>query len=252
MAEQERVEKGSWLQGHPGRCLRNEAHPQRPLRMVLLGPPGVGKGTQANYISEWYQSCQLSTGDVFRAARCCKSDEMSPILRMAMERMDKGELVSDDTVIEMVKERSHCLTCEYGFLLDGFPRTAAQAEALDEVLLGLGLSLDAVINYTLNDEEIVRRLSGRITCRTCNKTFHKEFNPPDPEKPCADGGCDLYQRDDDQPEAIRTRLRNYHASTEPLEQYYAERGLLVTVVADAPPPAVFKRTQDALESMPRV
>jgi adenylate kinase len=215
--------------------------------MVLLGPPGVGKGTQANYISEWYQACQLSTGDVFRAARCCKAEELSPVLRMAVEMMNRGDLVSDDTVIGMVEERSHCLGCHYGFLLDGYPRTVPQAEALDEVLLGLGLSLDAVINYTLDEEEVVRRLSGRLTCRTCNRSFHREFNPPDPDQPCADGGCDLYQRDDDQPESIRTRLRNYHASTEPLEAYYAAQGLLLNIPADAPPAAIFKRTQHALE-----
>lgn len=214
--------------------------------MVLLGPPGVGKGTQAAYISEWYHACQLSTGDVFRAARCCKSDELSPVLRAAIDRMNRGELVSDDTVIEMVKERSHCLTCEYGFLLDGFPRTVSQAEALDEVLLGLGLTLDAVINYTLGEEEIIRRLSGRRTCRKCAKTFHMEFNPPDPVQPCAEGGCDIYQRDDDHPEAIAVRLKNYHASTEPLEEYYAAKGLLLNIPADAPPPAIFKRTQDTL------
>ena len=252
MSGPERVEKGSWLQGQPGKCLRNEPYPHQPLRMVLLGPPGVGKGTQASFISEWYQACQLSTGDVFRAARCCKAEELSPVLKLAMEKMDRGDLVSDDTVIDMVRERSHCLTCQYGFLLDGFPRTRAQAEALDGVLLDLGLSLDAVISYTLDDEEIVRRLSGRLTCLACNRTFHTVFNPPDPVQPCAQGGCDLYQRDDDQPEAIRTRLKNYHAATEPLEAYYAEQGLLVSIAADAPPDAVFKRTQDALAKALRV
>lgn len=240
-------DRAAWLKAGGSVCARTDIAPQRPYRMVLLGAPGVGKGTQAELISERLHACQLSTGDVFRAASCDGADSLSAALKEAMESMRAGKLVSDDTVIEMVRERSHCLSCRFGFLLDGFPRTVHQAESLGEILDELDVKLDAVLNYTLPIEDVVKRLSGRRTCRSCKTTFHVEGKPPKAEGVCDKCSGELYQRDDDQPESIRTRLQAYAESTAPLAEYYEKKGLLCTISAEGDPETVFGRTTKALQ-----
>ena len=158
-------DRAAWFEGGEAKCDVPPSTRERAYRLVLLGPPGVGKGTQAELLCKALGTCHLSTGDVFRAAQC--QSEHSPALTTALEAMRRGELVSDGLVVSMVSERSGCLGCGGGFLLDGFPRTAAQAEALDELLDMQGVHLDAVLSYELPLHEIVDRLSGRRTCSKC-------------------------------------------------------------------------------------
>ncbi len=223
-----------------------EPKPERPLHFVLLGAPGVGKGTQAEYLTEKYGSVQLSTGDVFRASKGVGEGELSPAMQNAMVAMKAGKLVSDDTVIEMVRERKDCLASGYGFLLDGFPRTVQQAECLEGILSEISVKLDGVLNYELEEGEVVRRLSGRRTCKQCKATAHVDFSPPKQEGVCDKCGGELYQRDDDKPESIRVRLQEYHANTAPLIDYYGKQGIVIDISAVGPPKEVFALTEKIL------
>ena len=162
--------------------------------------------------------------------------------------MRKGELVPDETVLAMVKERVACLRCEGGFLLDGFPRTVAQAEALDKLLAGERLKLDAVLSYDLPLEQVVARLSGRRTCPNCKAVFHIEARPPKVPGVCDHCGGKLYQREDDRPESVRVRMEAYERSTAPLADFYRRRNLLVSIPAEGSPEAIYERTIKALET----
>lgn len=239
-------DRAQWLHGKEGCCGRTDSYPDRPLHFILLGAPGVGKGTQAEFLTEKYKSCQLSTGDVFRAAKNVTEEQLTAAMREALEVMKQGRLVPDETVVEMVKERGACLTCGYGFLLDGFPRTVDQAKALEAMLDELQVELDAVLDYQLPEEEVVRRLSGRRTCKQCKATAHLVFNPPKVDGVCDKCGGELYQRDDDKPESVKVRLKAYHDSTAPLSAYYEAKGLLIPISAEGPPKEVFKRTGEIL------
>jgi adenylate kinase len=216
----------------------------RPYRLVLFGPPGVGKGTQAELLTHVLGTCHLSTGDVFRAAPC--AGEQSPAAKEALDAMRRGELVSDALVVALVRERARCLRCRGGFLLDGFPRTIAQAEALDVLLAEQGVSLDAVLDYELPTEEIVARLSGRRTCPRCKAVYHVTTRPPAAEGVCDQCGGGLVQREDDRPEAVRVRMQTYQASTQPLTEYYRRTGKLVRVQATGTPAEILERTLAAL------
>ena len=221
--------------------VRRSAIGLRPaFRLVLLGPPGVGKGTQAELLCKALGTCHLSTGDVFRAAQC--QTEHSPALKAALDAMRRGELVSDGLVVSMVSERSGCLSCGGGFLLDGFPRTVAQAEALDELLDQQGVRLDAVLSYELPLDEIVDRLSGRRTCSKCKAVFHVTARPPQKEGVCDLCGGALIQREDDRPESIRVRMQAYEESTRPLADYYQQTGRLLSITADGTPEAILERS----------
>ncbi|MCS7337135.1 MAG: nucleoside monophosphate kinase [Verrucomicrobiae bacterium] len=219
---------------------------QRVYRLVLLGAPGVGKGTQAELMSARLGPCHLATGDIFRAAKALDPARLSPALREALKYMDRGELVPDETVVALVRERAHCLRWPTGFLLDGFPRTVPQAEALEQILANEGLKLDAVLNFESPVELIIARLSGRRTCPKCKAVFHIQTRKPRVEGVCDNCGTQLIIRDDDRPEAIRVRLEVYQKSTAPLVEYYRQKGLLVTVPSDGPPEEVYKATLDAL------
>jgi adenylate kinase len=241
-------DRAAWFRGEEGCCQPPPAPQQRCYRLVLLGPPGVGKGTQAELLCRALGSCHLSTGDLFRASQC--SPNPSPALRAALEAMRRGELVPDDVVVAMVRERAGCLRCLGGFLLDGFPRTAAQAGALDTLLTEQGVVLDAVLSYELPLEEIVARLSGRRTCPGCKAVYHVTARPPRAEGVCDQCGGRLLQREDDRPESIRVRMRAYETSTRPLAAYYARADKLVHVPAAGTPEDILRRTLDALSGLP--
>jgi adenylate kinase len=239
-------DRAAWLKGGTACCsVPAEARP-RPQRLVLLGAPGVGKGTQAELLHERLGACQLSTGDVFRAAKSLDPCERTPALNEAIEYMRRGELVPDATVLAMVRERVGCLRCQGGFLLDGFPRTVAQAEALARILAEEKLKLDAVVSYELPIEQIVARLSGRRTCSRCKAVFHVTNRPPKVEGVCDHCGGPLIQREDDRPESVRVRMAAYEKSTAPLAEYYRRQGLLVPVLAEGSPEEIIERTLKAL------
>jgi adenylate kinase len=238
-------DRAAWFQGESGHCSVLPPVRGRAYRLVLLGPPGVGKGTQAELLCKNLGTCHLSTGDVFRAAQC--QDNPSPALATALQAMRRGELVNDELVVTMVEERSGCLQCQGGFLLDGFPRTVSQAEALEEILTGMRVKLDAVLTYDLPIDEIVDRLSGRRTCARCKAVYHVKARPPKVEGVCDACGGPLVQREDDRPESVRVRMKAYADSTQPLIDYYDARGLLLTISADGSPEAIYDRTIQALD-----
>jgi adenylate kinase len=211
-----------------------------------LGAPGVGKGTQAELLCENLGACQLSTGDIFRSAKCLAEGERSRALEDALACMRRGDLVPDQTVLDLIRQRVRCLRCGGGCLLDGFPRTVAQAEALSELLQREKIELDAVLNYELPVEEIVARLSGRRICSGCKAVFHLTGRPPRVEGVCDHCGARLLQREDDRPEAVRVRMEVYGSSTQPLIDYYRQRGLLITINAEGTPETTWGRTMAAL------
>ena len=186
------------------------------MNLILLGPPGAGKGTQAQMIVERYHIPQISTGDILRTA----VKEGTPLGMKAKVFMDQGQLVPDEVVIGIIEERLKELDCHSGFILDGFPRTLTQAEALQSILNKIGKSIDHAISIKVDPEELVRRLTGRRTCKKCGAMFHLLFHPPKKEGMCDRCGGTLYQREDDKEETIRTRLKEYQKQTAPLIQYY--------------------------------
>ncbi|MBC7247061.1 MAG: adenylate kinase [Actinobacteria bacterium] len=192
------------------------------MNLVLLGPPGAGKGTQAERISEAYAIPHISTGDIFRE-NLKKGTELG---LKAREYMDRGELVPDEVVIGIVRNRLAEPDCERGFVLDGFPRTVAQADALKEMLAGMGRGIDHVLNISVPDDVVVERLTARRTCRACGAIYHLVYSPPREEGKCDSCGGELYVRDDDREETVRARLREYEAKTRPLVEYYRGEGLL--------------------------
>lgn len=248
MANAQHGDRAAWFQGGCAQCSGTGAAPLRAWRMLLLGAPGIGKGTQAEYISAYTGACHLSTGDVFRFAKN-SGGCLTPSMQSALEFMKRGELVPDSVVIDMVRERVRCIACGHGFLLDGFPRTVEQAIALDALLTEAGVQLDAVLSFDLDEEKVIARLSGRRTCPTCKRTYHITGNPPKVAGICDHDGAALIQREDDRPEAIAVRLRAYHKQTAPLIDYYAAKGLLHSINADGNPEAVFGRAREVLGSL---
>ncbi len=218
------------------------------MRLVLLGAPGVGKGTQAQLLSQRLGACHLSTGDVFRAAGTRSARGQTPAMKEAMEYMRRGALVPDSTVWEVVRERAGCIECRCGFILDGFPRTLAQAESLKRLMEEEGLSLTAVVNYELPLPEIVARLSGRRTCSACKAVFHMTEQPPKTPGLCDHCGGSLRQREDDRPEAITVRMEVYQRSTMPLINFYKDLGLLLPIAATGSPEEICARSLTALEA----
>jgi adenylate kinase len=240
----------AWLQGPDASCAKTGPVPPRPWHLVLLGPPGVGKGTQAEKIIVEFGACHLSTGDVFRyAARDTSGHAPSPAMAVALAAMKRGELVSDATVVELVRERIQCLACQYGFLLDGFPRTLEQAHALDAILGAAGRKLDAAINYFAAESVIIERLSGRRVCRQCRTGYHVQNKPPRMAGRCDACGGELIQREDDKPEAIRTRLHAYATTCEPVLEFYRRQGLLREIDAAGDPEAVFVHTREVIQKL---
>ena len=202
--------------------------------LVLLGPPGSGKGTQGERLQEDLQLPYYATGDILRAA----VREGTELGRAAKDYMDRGDLVPDGVIVGMIGERIDSAEAADGFILDGFPRTAPQAEALAEKLTELGRELTSVLLIDVSDEEVVRRLGGRRTCVENGHVFHVEFNPPQQEGVCDVDGSELVVRDDDKPEVIRHRLEQYHSKTAPLIEHYDSQSLLRRIDGAAPPDEV--------------
>lgn len=212
------------------------------MRLVLVGPPGAGKGTQAQFIAAHLAIPKISTGDIFRANVSQNTD-----LGLAAKKyMDAGDLVPDEVTIAMVRDRLLEDDASDGFLLDGFPRNVPQAETLDKMLGELGAAVDVVLELVVDDDEVIRRLSGRRTCRACGHIWHVDFEPPSHEGVCDHCGGELFQRDDDKPGTVRHRLEVYAAQTAPLISFYAEKGILVGIDATGPVDDVTERAIDAL------
>lgn len=192
------------------------------LRVVLLGPPGAGKGTQAKLLREEFEACQVSTGDILRKAVA----DQSPVGKEAAEYINRGALVPDSVIIKLVAERLKENDCRNGFILDGFPRTIPQAQSLEAILKEMGLVLQRVLLVQVPAGLIVERLAGRRTCRGCGAPYHRSFDPPKREDVCDRCGGALLQRDDDREETVRARLDVYDTQTLPLVDYYRQRGIL--------------------------
>ncbi len=246
MTDQRKPDRAAWLQGPSARCNSLPETVQNPWRLVLLGAPGVGKGTQADLLQQRLRACHLSTGDVFRSAGSRPECDQSPAMKAALQYMRRGDLVPDSIVWEMVLERSGCLRCGGGFLLDGFPRTLSQAESLNHLMVNEGLAFSAVLNYQLPLNEIVARLSGRRTCQRCKAVYHLTERPPQIAGRCDQCDSQLFQREDDRPEAIHIRLEAYEKSTAPLIDFYQNLGLLLPISASGAPEDICARTILAL------
>lgn len=212
------------------------------MRIILLGPPGAGKGTQAKLLIERLQIPQISTGDMLRAA----VKDGTPLGRQAKTYMDRGALVPDEVIIGLVRERLQAPDCARGYILDGFPRTDAQAEALEKTLEDLHLNLDHVLCLDVPSEELVVRIAGRRTCRQCGAMSHVRFSPTRREGVCDVCGGETYQRDDDREETVRRRLTVYAEQTAPLVRFYEGRGLLRRIAGTGEIGEIFARMVQSL------
>ncbi|GAA4067497.1 adenylate kinase [Streptomyces shaanxiensis] len=214
------------------------------MRIVLVGPPGAGKGTQAAFLAKNLSIPHISTGDLFRA----NISQQTELGKLAKSYMDAGNLVPDEVTIGMAKDRMEKPDAEGGFLLDGFPRNVSQAEALDEMLQSESMKLDAVLDLEVPEEEVVKRIAGRRICRKdSSHVFHVTYSQPKQEGVCDACGGELYQRDDDSEETVRTRLEVYHTQTEPIIDYYKAQGLVVTISALGKVEEVTARAMEALK-----
>ena len=215
------------------------------MNIILFGAPGSGKGTQAEQLCRQLDLQHVASGDLFRE----NLKNETELGKLAKHYMDRGELVPDDVTERMVKERLSRPDTERGFVLDGFPRTLPQAEALTKIVTGMQRQIDGVLYIKVSDEEIVKRLSGRLICRECQTPFHKVFNP---FKKCPFDKCEgeyLYQRDDDNPETVRARLKTFYDQTAPLIDYYKEAGLLIELEGEGNVSEITERTIAAAKSL---
>lgn len=213
------------------------------MNVILLGPPGAGKGTQAELLIEKYRIPHISTGDIFRAA----VKEGTPLGVKAKEYLENGQLVPDEIVVGIVAERLQQADCQNGFLLDGFPRTVPQADALEEFLKGLNKKVTAVINIEVDFGILMARLTGRRVCRNCGAIYHIQNKREKSPGKCDQCGGEIYQRDDDLPETVQKRLQVYQKQTEPLIKYYQTKGLLISFDGQEPVKVLFEKICQALE-----
>lgn len=212
------------------------------MRIILIGPPGAGKGTQAERIVAKYGTAHISTGDILRANVKAGTE----LGLKAKQYMNAGQLVPDGLIVEMMRGRLAEDDCKKGFILDGFPRTVPQAEALKVLLAEMGLKLDGVVLLDVDDETVVRRLCGRRMCRKCGKIFHVDFKPSSKGTHCDCCDGELYQRDDDKESVIRNRLSVYHAQTAPLVDFYGKAGLLLRIAGNEPADSILGRIESLL------
>lgn len=213
------------------------------MNIILMGPPGAGKGTQADKLVSKFNLTQISTGDLFRKAL----SEQTKYGVIAKYFMQFGHLVPDDYTIEMVRDYLSKNTFESGFILDGFPRTIVQARELECIAKELNFTIDAIVNLAIPEEKLIKRLSGRRTCKDCGATFHVEFNPPKVEGVCDKCGGTLYQRKDESEEAVKVRLDTYNKQTKPLIDYYTMKGTIININGDQSMENVFKDIEKSLE-----
>lgn len=213
------------------------------MNIILMGPPGAGKGTQADKLVSKFNLTQISTGDLFRKAL----SEQTKYGVIAKYFMQFGHLVPDDYTIEMVRDYLSKNTFESGFILDGFPRTIVQARELECIEKELNFTIDAIVNLAIPEEKLIKRLSGRRTCKDCGATFHVEFNPPKVEGVCDKCGGILYQRKDESEEAVKVRLDTYNKQTKPLIDYYTMKGTIININGDQSMENVFKDIEKSLE-----
>jgi adenylate kinase len=213
------------------------------MKLVLLGAPGAGKGTQAKKLIEKYRIPQISTGDILRKAVA----DGTPLGKEAKSYMDKGELVPDSVVIGLVKERLGQDDCKNGYILDGFPRNTSQAETLDNVLSEMNSPLDIALSVDVDKDDLMKRLTGRRTCKGCQQMYNIHFSTPQKEGICDKCGGQLYQRDDDKEETIRNRLDVYDKSTAPLIDYYGKKGILKSVQGVGSIDEIFNKVVSILE-----
>ncbi|CAF0908461.1 unnamed protein product [Brachionus calyciflorus] len=217
------------------------------VKAILLGPPGAGKGTQAQKLIDRYNVCQLSTGDMIRDA-ISKETEVGKEMKSVYAA---GGLISDDIVVNLVNENLNKEECKNGFLLDGFPRTQVQAEKLDELLEGRNQKLDAVVEFKIDDSLLIRRITGRLIHKASGRSYHEEFHPPKVEMTDDVTGEPLERRADDNVDALKKRLENYHTQTAPLAHYYAQKGLHKEIDASLPADVVHSNVVSIIESMKR-
>ena len=214
------------------------------MKIIMLGAPGAGKGTQAKMIAEKFGIPHISTGDIFRA----NIKNGTELGKKAKEYMDQGQLVPDELTVQILLDRVAEADCKDGYVLDGFPRTIPQADVLDKELTKLGDQVDFAINVDVPDENIIRRMSGRRACLKCGATYHIEHIPPKKEGICDTCGSELVQRDDDKPETVKNRLSVYHEQTQPLIEYYTEKNILKTVDGTRDMQEVFGDIVDILKA----
>ena len=213
------------------------------MNLILLGPPGAGKGTQAQRLQDRYGIVQLSTGDMLRAAVAAGTE----VGKQAKAIMEAGKLVPDDVMVRMIAERIAQADCKNGFILDGFPRTIAQAEALDTMLAGKGLKLDAVIEMKVDDDALVKRIAGRFSCAKCGTVYHDQEKQPKTAGICDKcGSQEFVRRPDDKEETVKARLNAYHGQTAPLLPYYRDKGMLKSVNGMAPIDEVTRQVESLL------
>lgn len=212
------------------------------MRLILLGAPGAGKGTQADVLVEKFKIPHISTGDIFRY----HIKHGTELGRRAQVYIDKGMLVPDELTVEIVEDRIKQKDCEAGFILDGFPRTIPQADFLQKVMDSMGITLDAVINIDVDDEDIIDRISGRRVCPSCGASYHVVHHPPQKMEKCDHCGTPVIQREDDRKETVLKRLQTYHSQTEPLIEYYGRKGKLITVAGQG---AICDTTKLMLEAL---
>jgi adenylate kinase len=214
------------------------------MDIILLGPPGSGKGTQAKMIADKYKIKHISTGDILRE----NVRNGTPLGVEAKKFMDAGKLVPDSLLIDIIKDRLAKPDVKAGWMLDGYPRTIPQAEALDKILPGLGQKIDVVLNIDVPDAELIKRVTGRRMCK-CGTTYHVQFNPPKVAGKCDACGADLYQRQDDTEATVKQRLQAYHTQTQPLIDYYTKRGIVATVLGLGDIKAIFGNIAKVLDKI---
>ncbi len=224
------------------RCLKKRGI---DMLIILLGPPGAGKGTQAEEIANEYNIAYISTGDILRNAVKNKTE----LGRKARQYMDSGQLVPDDLVVEIIKARLMDPDCKNGALFDGFPRTVEQAQFMENALPDLGLKIDRVLSLEVEEDDLIERLTGRRVCSDCGASYHLKFKPPEVRNVCDICGGDLYQRDDDSLETVKERMEVYKKQTEPLIDFYQERGLLSTIDGNQEISEVHNQIKSVLEKL---